>query len=129
MLNPVVTLPFPAALAMLVLLAYVLRAAQRPDLHIPPRTEPREPRHRLAATSEPYRPRAWDAVTADGLTVPVIPGPEEPATKTVAYGLLDAEVPLTEVQEYLRLIGCADWTAPLTEFERRAGVVELEPAL
>lgn len=126
MLNPVVTLPLPVALAVLVLLAYVLRAAQRPDLHVPPRTEPR---HRLTAASEQYRPRAWDAVTADGLTVPVIPGLEEPATETVVYGLLDAEVPLAEVQEYLRLIGCADWTAPLTEFERRAGVVELEPVL
>lgn len=121
MFDPVV-LPLPMALTMIAALATAVWLTNRwlqADTPNPwagqPWATPEKAtgRHRLAATAEPYRPRPWDEITA-GLV----------AANPVTYGVLDSEVPLAEVEEYLRQIGVADWTQPLTAFEQRMGVME-----
>jgi hypothetical protein len=114
MLNPVVLLPLPVALAVVALLALAaVRYTERWPTYPSPCTS--QPRHRLADTPDPYRPRSWDQVTAD-----------LPTAEPIKYGLLDQQVPLAEVEEYLRNIGIADWSQPLTEFERRVGVLDFD---
>lgn len=90
-MNPIVLLPLPAALAVLAFLAFAaLQYTDRWPSY--PSTPAERPRHRLASTPEPYRPRSWSAPTAETPTVPVIPGPER------FIDPLDARMPLEEVE-------------------------------
>jgi len=115
MLNPDLILPLMAALAALVLAATVGPGRwDRPLL--PPASLKPKPRHRMTSTTAPYRPRPWDQVTADFERLAT---PAEP----IEYGLLDPQVPLAEVEEYLRSIGVANWRQPLTHFEQQVGVL------
>lgn len=110
MLSPVV-LPIPVALAVVALLAAYIGLTARTLLADPltPRPAKRRGRHAVAtAAPGAYHPRPWTVVVED-VAVPVVPGPEP-----VQYGLLDPEVPLAEVEEYLRNIGFADWYQPIT---------------
>lgn len=109
MLNPVVLLPLPLALLLLTLVAY---AAARyldslpvfPDWNVAP-----QPRHRLTNAPTAYRPRSWDAVTAEAIPISAPPAPPAP------FDPLDHRVPLAEVERWGSIPD--DWYQPLLDPE------------
>jgi hypothetical protein len=111
----------PIALAAIAVGGY---AAQRYVDHMPflPVWATRRPtaaRHRMtpAAAADPAR-RDSAAVAAERLNgFPLPAAAAEPEQPKTVYGLLDPEVPLAEVEEYLRNIGISDWYQPLIDFE------------
>lgn len=109
MLNPVV-IPLPMALLAMLLAtaAMVYRrwldsdATWNPVARLFISSPATHGRHRLADASEPFRD--WASLAAERLTRP------------------------TEAQRPALIFipgGASDWTQPLTDFERRAGVIEI----
>ncbi len=86
--------------AMILTFIALLSAVLLPVLAVAYRQAATPGRHRLTPATDPNR-RDWAAIAAERINA----GPAlEPVPEPIKYGLLDPQMPLAEVEEYLRTI-------------------------